>query len=33
MRLWLKVEFERVQIGNTTINFPFTPYPLQVDPS
>ena len=33
MRLWLQVEFERVQIGNTTINFPFTPYPLQVDPS
>ena len=26
------MEFERVQIGNTSINFPFTPYPLQVDP-
>ena len=26
----LKVEFEKVQIGNTFINFPFTPYPLQV---
>ena len=28
--LGLKVEFEKVQIGNTFINFPFTPYPLQV---
>merc|ERR1719470_666055 len=26
-----KLEFERVQIGDTPINFPFTPYPLQVD--
>ena len=28
--LGLKVEFEKVQIGSTFINFPFTPYPLQV---
>ena len=28
--LVFQVEFERVQIGNTFINFPFTPYPLQV---
>ena len=25
-----KLEFEKVQIGDTPINFPFTPYPLQV---
>ena len=30
LNLVFQVEFERVQIGNTFINFPFTPYPLQV---
>ena len=29
-RLEEKLEFEKVQIGDTPINFPFTPYPLQV---
>ena len=28
-----KLEFEKVQIGDTPINFPFTPYPLQVKPT
>ena len=26
-----KVEFHTVEVAGTTINFPFTPYPLQVD--